>query len=93
MRRLQLQNSSYPLPKPLKQYETTLIWSGQTCYDTTAQKGRRFFADGNHMVMEDVPYPQTLNNVEHTEKVLYTLYSAVPLIWSENDDLFVESTS
>jgi hypothetical protein len=77
----------------LKQYETTMIWSGQACYDTTTLKGRRFFADGKHMLMEDVAYPQTLNNVEHTEKVLYTLYSVVPLVWSEDSHLFVETIS
>jgi len=76
----------------MKQYNTTMIWSGQTCYDLVAKKGKRFFAVGEKvMKVEDVEYPQQLSRIEHTENVKYTLYSVSPLVWSENDDLFVES--
>jgi len=75
----------------MKQYDTTMIWSGQTCYDLVAKKGKRFFAAGDKcMHVEDVEFPNQLSRVEHTEQVKYVLYSVSPLIWSENDDLFVE---
>lgn len=73
----------------MKQYETTMVWCGNTCYDTVGHKGKRFFAEDTHMCVEEVPYPFSLSRVDHSERVNYVLYSVKPLIWSENDDLFM----
>jgi hypothetical protein len=85
-----LQNSSYPLPKPVKQYETVLVWSGQTCYDTVLRKGRQYVTINGEMHMKEVEYPLMLSSIEHTEAVTAVIYSFSPLIWSEDDDLFIE---
>jgi hypothetical protein len=88
MRQLQLhslQQSKYPLT-PLKQYETTLLWSGNVCYNPVEKKGRRIFAN---LQMEEIEYPFHLSSIDYVEKVKVVVYSSEPLIWSENDDLFI----
>jgi hypothetical protein len=40
--------------------------------------------------MEEVPYPQHLPYMSHTEIMTVTIYSNEPRIWSENEDLFME---
>jgi hypothetical protein len=75
------------LPTPLKQYETTLIWSGNKCFNPVEKRGRRIFTN---LQMEEIEYPFHLSSVENVEKVDYKLYSVEPLMWSENDDLFIE---
>ena len=89
-----LPKSDFPLknlPKPHKQYTTTMIWCGKTCYDTVGHVGRSFFPEPDGVVrMEEVPYPQHLPYMSHTEIVTVTIYSNEPRIWSENEDLFME---
>ncbi len=75
------------MPTPLKQYETTLIWSGNKCFNPVEKRGRRIFTN---LQMEEIEYPFHLSSVENVEKVDYKLYSVEPLMWSENDDLFIE---
>jgi hypothetical protein len=41
--------------------------------------------------MEEIEYPFHLSSVDNIEKVEYKLYSVEPLMWSENDDLFIET--
>ena len=81
------QHSLPVLPTPLTQYNTSLIWCGNVCYNPVDKTGRRIFAN---LTMEDVNYPTTLSRVDHIEDVKYVLYSSHPKIWSENDDLFIE---
>jgi hypothetical protein len=75
------------LPTPLKQYETTLIWSGNSCFNPVEKTGRRIFTN---LQMEEIEYPFHLSSVDNLEKIEYKLYSVEPLMWSENDDLFIE---
>lgn len=75
------------LPMPLKQYETTLIWSGNNCFNPVEKTGRCIFAS---LQMEEIEYPFHLSSVDSIETVQYKLYSVEPLMWSENDDLFIE---
>ena len=82
-----LQQYKQTLPTPLKQYETTLIWSGNRCFNPIEKTGRCIFTN---LQMEEIEYPFHLSSVENVEKVAYTLYSVEPLMWSENDDLFIE---
>lgn len=72
---------------PLKQYETTLIWSGNRCFNPVEKSGRCIFSN---LQMEEIEYPFHLSSVDNIEKVEYKLYSVEPLMWSENDDLFIE---
>lgn len=81
-----LQRSTLVLPTPLKQYETSLLWSGMACYNTIEKTGRRLFSNKE---IEMVQYPMHLSTIDYVEKVKYILYSEEPLIWSENDDLFI----
>ena len=82
-----LQQYKQALPTPLKQYETTLIWSGNRCFNPIEKTGRRIFTN---LQMEEIEYPFHLSSVDNLEKVEYKLYSVEPLMWSENDDLFIE---
>lgn len=82
-----LQKCKYPLPKPLKEYQTTLFWSGNVCFNPTEKSGRRIFSN---LQMEEVEYPFHLSNIDSIEKIDYKLYSVEPLMWSENDDIFIE---
>ena len=82
-----LKQCKQTLPTPLKQYETTLIWSGNKCFNPVEKRGRRIFTN---LQMEEIEYPFHLSSVENVEKVSYKLYSVEPLMWSENDDLFIE---
>jgi hypothetical protein len=82
-----LQQYKQKLPIPLKEYETTLIWSGSRCFNPVEKTGRRIFTN---LQMEEVEYPFHLSSVDNTEKIDYKLYSVEPLMWSENDDLFTE---
>lgn len=82
-----LQQYKQSLPTPLKQYETTLIWSGNRCFNPVEKTGRCIFTN---LQMEEIEYPFHLSSVDNVEKVAYTLYSVEPLMWSENDDLFIE---
>lgn len=82
-----LQQYKQPLPTPLKQYETTLIWSGNNCFNPVEKTGRRIFTN---LQMEEIEYPFHLSSVDNLEKIEYKLYSVEPLMWSENDDLFIE---
>ena len=86
-----LQRSQYPLPTPLTQYETELIWSGSVCYNPVEQTGRRVFSN---LQMEEIDYPFHLSSVDYIEPAKVIVYSYEPRIWSENDDLFIcESTN
>ena len=71
---------------PLKQYETTLIWSNDICYNPVEKTGRRIFAN---LQMEDFDYPFNLSKIDNTEVVKIVVYSYEPAIWSENNDLFI----
>lgn len=82
-----LQQYKQVLPTPLKQYETSLIWSGNRCFNPIEKTGRRIFTN---LQMEEIEYPFHLSSVDNLEKVDYKLYSVEPLMWSENDDLFIE---
>jgi hypothetical protein len=82
-----LQQYKQVLPTPLKQYETSLIWSGNRCFNPVEKTGRRIFTN---LQMEEIEYPFHLSSVDNIEKVEYKLYSVEPLMWSENDDLFIE---
>ena len=88
MRQLRLQSlqRSGSRLTPLKQYETTLIWSGDACFNPVEKTGRRIFAN---LQMEEIDYPFHLSTVDYTEHVKVVFYSYEPLIWSENDDLFI----
>jgi hypothetical protein len=77
----------------MKQYETCMIWCGNTYYDTTEQKGKRFFIDGKTLYMEMIDYPFHLMRIDNKEHINVKLFSSSPLIWSENDDLFIEDHS
>jgi hypothetical protein len=85
-----LQQYKQSLPTPLKQYEATLIWSGNRCFNPVEKTGRCIFTN---LQMEEIEYPFHLSSVDNVEKVAYTLYSVEPLMWSENDDLFIEMQS
>ena len=85
-----LQHSRYPLPTPLTQYETELIWSGTACYNPFEKTGRRIFSS---LQMEEIEYPFHLSCIDYVEPVKVTVYSYEPRIWSENDTLFVCETT
>lgn len=89
-----LNRASYrsPLPMPLKTYKATFVWSRDICYDTVGKQGRRYVLLEDDVVdVQSLDYPTHLPSVDYEEDVHYTLFSVSPLIWSENDWLFLST--
>ncbi|NDB83718.1 MAG: hypothetical protein EB127_13485 [Alphaproteobacteria bacterium] len=73
------------LSKPIRTYETTLLWcSDGWVYDTTTKTRRRYKTDGNLFSMEEEPTTRTVySDVQNIEAVTIKIYQENPKIWLE----------
>ena len=78
--------------KPIKTYETTLLWcSDGWVYDTTAKTRRRYKTDGNLFSMEEEPTSRTVySDVEYVEEAKIIVISETPRIWIEQGEMFTQ---
>lgn len=80
------------LSKPIRTYETTLLWcSDGWVYDTTTKTRRRYKTDGNLFSMEEEPTTRTVySDVEYVEEAKIIIISETPRIWIEQGEMFTQ---
>jgi hypothetical protein len=88
-----LSTYSHALPKPIAHYQANIVWSGIKRVNTTDRTCRQYYPDftikdRSVIVMEELPYPNQLSQVDNIETSNITVYSKK--MWSENDQLFFE---
>ena len=73
--------------KPIEQYETTLIYTGFSRYDTKKKILSQISHENGTFFYTSGPWEGVLSRSYHTECMTVTIYSHSPAMWSEMVDL------
>jgi hypothetical protein len=88
-----LSGYTHPLPKPIKVYNTHLIWCGSRVLNPVAKTYREFAqnSDPSSVVLHELPFPNQISRIDYVDPVKIQVFSSS--IWAENDVLFIEAAA